>query len=146
MTQAQDLERALDKAEARLPRWMALSATAVFVAALATEHVRFGGGFALGAVLAILAYSWLHQAIAATLNADRVGTGRRLPKRMVAKFLIRYPLAFGGVYLFYRTGWLPFEAVLAGLFVPVAGVLIECFFQLGSTILSRNRTGTQAIR
>jgi len=49
----------------------------------------------------------------------------RPPKRVLAKFFVRYPLAFAAVYLFYRTGWLPATAILAGLFVPVGGVLIE---------------------
>jgi hypothetical protein len=49
----------------------------------------------------------------------------RPPKRALAKFFVRYPLAFAAVYLFYRTGWLPATAILAGLFVPVGGVLIE---------------------
>jgi hypothetical protein len=39
--------------------------------------------------------------------------------------LVRYPLAFAAVYFFYKTGWLPFQAILAGLFVPLGGVLIE---------------------
>ncbi len=54
----------------------------------------------------------------------------RVPKSAVAKFLVRYPLAFGAVFAFYKTGWLPFVAVLAGFFVPVAGVLVEAFIQL----------------
>jgi hypothetical protein len=54
----------------------------------------------------------------------------KVPKSAVAKFLLRYPLAFGAVFAFYRTGWLPFMAVLAGFFVPVAGVLVEAFIQL----------------
>jgi len=39
-------------------------------------------------------------------------------------------LVFFGVYVFYKTGWLPLKAVLAGLFVPVAGVLLEAFVQI----------------
>jgi hypothetical protein len=54
----------------------------------------------------------------------------------VAKFLIRYPAAFGLVLVFIKTGWLPPMAILAGLFVPVAGVLIEAIIQLGEGLLS----------
>jgi len=133
------LEPALAKAEARLPRWMALCAVVTFVAVLAAGRFRFAGGFALGAALAVLAYRWLHQAVAAALSAGE-GSGR-VPKTMVFKLVIRYPLAFGAVYLFYRTRLLPFEGVIAGLFVPVAGVLMECLFQLGGVILSRKEVG-----
>ncbi|HEV2176716.1 MAG TPA: ATP synthase subunit I [Terriglobia bacterium] len=128
-------EPALAKAEARLPRWMALCAVGAFVAALSTGRFRFAGGFALGAALAVVAYRWLHQGIAAALGAGE-GSGR-VPRSMVFKLVIRYPLAFGVVYLFYETRWLSFEGVIAGLFVPVAGVLIECLFQMGGAILNR---------
>lgn len=120
--QAPDLERA----EARLPRWMTALAVAGTLAALVAGQAKAGAGFALGAALAILNYHWLHQAIEALMTAGQA----RLSKSVVAKFLIRYPLAFAVVWSFYRTHWLPFIAVLAGFFVPVAGVLIEAIFQL----------------
>jgi ATP synthase I chain len=119
----------LAQAEARLPRWMAVSAAVVFLAALVAGHARFAAGFALGAAVAILGYTWLHQAVAVALNAGE--RGQRVPGTMVAKLVVRYPLAFGAVYFFYRTGWLPFDGVLVGLFVPVAGALLECLFQVG---------------
>jgi hypothetical protein len=118
--------RELARAEARLPRWMMACAIAGLLATLLRGQVRFAAGFALGAALAILNYYWLHQAVVALMAAGQ----SRLPKRLVAKFLIRYPLAFAGVLAFYWTGWLPFTAILAGFFVPVAGVLIEAVLQL----------------
>ncbi len=120
----------LDRAEARLPRWMAAAAAVVAGGALAMGHARFAGGFALGSLVAILGYSWLHQAIGSALAF----TEGRIPKGLVVKFAVRYPLLLGVVYLFYRTGWLPFEAVLAGLMVPVAGALLECFYQVGEAL------------
>ena len=122
-TPATDLLRA----EARLPRWMMALAAGGTVAALFTGRWSAAGGFALGAGLAILNYFWLHQAVE-TLTAAEQG---RVPRRVIAKFALRYPLAFAGMYLFYRTGWLPFAAILAGFFVPVAGVLLESIIQVG---------------
>jgi hypothetical protein len=116
-TQALDLTQA----EARLPRWMVGLAGAVGIGILLSGHVRFSAGFTLGSGLAILNYLWLHQAIEALMAAGDA----RPARRVLAKFFFRYPLAFAGVYLFYRTGWLPIVAILAGLFVPVGGVLIE---------------------
>jgi hypothetical protein len=60
----------------------------------------------------------------------------RIPKSVVAKLLIRYPVAFGLVLVAFKTGWLPPMAILAGLFVPVAGVLIEAIIQIGEGLLS----------
>lgn len=96
------------------------------VVAGAIEGVRFGAGLALGAALAILNYFWLHQAIAALFSAGRA----RVPASVIAKFALRYPLAIAGLYLVYKTGWLPFAAILFGLFVPVAGALVEAIVQL----------------
>ena len=116
----------LARAEARLPRWMMACALATVLGMLLYGRVHFAAGFALGAILAILNYFWLHQAVKALMAAAQT----RPSKWVFAKFLIRYPLAFAGVWVFYRTGWLPLTAILAGLFVPVAGVLIEGIVQL----------------
>jgi hypothetical protein len=122
----------ISPAEARLPRWMAGVAAAGTLIALASGHGRMAAGFLLGAATAVLAYSWLHQTVAALLDLGRT----RVPKRMVLKVAIRYPLAFGLMYLFYRTGWVPLPAVIAGLFVPAAGALIECVLQVGEHFLA----------
>jgi hypothetical protein len=91
------------------------------VGILLSARLRFGAGFALGSGLGILNYLWLHNIVGALVNAGTL----RPPKSVLAKVLVRYPLMFAGVYLFYKSGLLPFTAILAGLFVPVGGVLIE---------------------
>jgi hypothetical protein len=91
-------------------------------------------GFGLGAALGILNYYWLHEAVGALVRAGQ----SRIPKSVVAKFLIRYPLAFGLLFFFFKTGWLPPMSILAGLFVPVAGVLVEAIVQLGDGLVSRH--------
>jgi len=116
----------LARAEARLPRWMLGCALVGLLTACLCGRARFAAGFGLGAALAILNYHWLHHAVETLLAA-----GRARPSRwVVIKFLVRYPLALAAVWLFYRTGWAPVLAILAGFFVPVAGVLIESFVQL----------------
>jgi hypothetical protein len=116
----------LAQAEARLPRWMLGLATVGTICILLSTHVRFGAGFAIGSALGILNYLWLHHIVEALVNSGRARPG----KGVLAKVLVRYPLMFAGVYLFYKSGWLPFTAVLGGLFVPVGGVLMEAIFLL----------------
>ena len=111
----------LGRAEARLPRWMLAIAGVGTLGILLSARLRFGVGFAVGSGLGILNYLWLHNIVEALANAGTV----RPPKSVLAKVLVRYPLMFAGVYLFYKSGLLPFTAILAGLFVPVGGVLIE---------------------
>jgi hypothetical protein len=116
----------LTQAEARLPRWMSGLAVAGTVGALLLGQPRFAAGFALGASLAVLSYFWLHRAIVQLFAVRR----ERMPRGVVARFALRYPLVFAAVYFFFRTDWLPFTAILAGLFVPVGGVLIEAAIQI----------------
>jgi len=116
----------LAQAEARLPRWMAGLAVTSTLALMLFGHARFSLGFAFGSALAILNYLWLHQAVEALMSAGEACP----PKRVLVKFFVRYPLAFLAVYLFYKTGWLPIAAILAGLFVPVGGVLLEAVILL----------------
>ena len=116
----------LDKAEARLPRRMLALAGVGTLGILLFARVRFGAGFAIGSGLGILNYIWLHNIVEALVNAGTV----RPPKSALFKVIIRYPLTLAGVFLFYKTGWLPVATVLAGLFVPVGGVLIEAVILL----------------
>ncbi len=123
----------LARAEARLPRWMVLCGVVALIAMLLYRQVMIAVGFSLGAALGILNYYWLHEAVAALSMAGQ----SRIPRLLVAKFLLRYPLAFGVVIFFFKTRWLPPMAILAGLFVPVAGLLIEAIVQIGGGLASR---------
>jgi hypothetical protein len=122
----------LARAEARMPRWMLLCGLLALTVILLWGQYGIAVGFALGAALGILNYYWLHDAVEALMKAGQ----SRIPKSVVAKFLIKYPVAFCLVLGAFKTGWLPPMAILAGLFVPVAGVLIEAIIQLGDGLLS----------
>ncbi len=114
---------------------LALAALTATVA-LAVGHPGFAGGFALGAGLGLLNYFWLHQAVDSLMGARR----DRPPWLVIAKFVLRYPLAFGGVYLIYRTGWVSLPGLFAGLFVPAGGVLVEAMLQIGEELRGGLRT------
>ena len=114
----------LAQSEARLPRWMVLIAAMGASGLFITGRGRAGLGFAIGAFFGILNYYWLHESVEALANAGMV----RPPKRVIAKFLVRYPLVIAILYLFYRTRWLPFMAIISGLFVPAGGILVESPF------------------
>jgi|SRR5690242_7772622 len=120
----------LEGAETRLPRWMGSLAGLGVVIFLVMGHTQMAGAFAVGAGISILGYHWLAQAVKAALNA---GDGA-VPKRVLLSLLLRYPIAFGAVLIFYETHWLPFTGVLAGLFVPIAGTLAESLNLVGRLI------------
>ena len=115
-----------EQAEARLPRWMMAVAAGAALAALAAGEPRFAAGLVLGSGLGLVNYFWLHEAVEHLMTAGQ----ERLPRLLIAKFILRYPLAFGGVYLLYRTGWVSVAGLFAGLFVPVGGVLVEAVLQI----------------
>jgi len=117
----------ISQAEARLPRWMLALTVMTTTVALAVGFPVFAGGFVLGAALGLLNYFWLHQAVDSLMGARR----DRPPWLVVAKFVLRYPLAFGGAYLIYRTGWVSLPGLFAGLFVPAGGILVEAVLQIG---------------
>lgn len=112
---------ALEGAEARLPRWMGAIAGLGILVFLVLGRGLMAVAFALGAGISILGYYWLAKAVKAALNASEKG----VPRRVLLNLVLRYPLAFGAVLVFYETHWLPFTGVLAGLFVPFAGALVE---------------------
>jgi len=123
----------LEGAEVRLPRWMGSLAGLGILVFLVLGQARMAGAFAVGAGISILGYHWLAQAVKAALNAVEGS----VPKRVLLNLVLRYPIAFGAVLIFYETHWLPFTGVLAGLFVPVAGTLVESLNLVGRLI----RTG-----
>jgi hypothetical protein len=118
----------LARAEARLPRWMFVAAVLGALVTAVTVGLQFALGLSLGAALAILNYFWLHQAIETLMWAGH----SRVPRMVLAKVVVRYPAAIALLYLLYKSGWFSFPAILAGLFVPVAGVLIEGVVQICS--------------
>ncbi len=109
-----------------MPRWMMGIAVLGAAGLLASGHGRVAAGFALGALLGILGYFWLHPTVKAMLDANSV----RLPRGIVVKLALRYVLVAAAVFFFYRTGWLPVLAIFGGLLVPGAGVLVESLILL----------------
>lgn len=122
------LHHETDALERRLLRWMMALTVPVTAALTVFAGVREGAGFALGAAIAMVGFHWLAGAVRAALDAASLGHA----KRIWVTFLLRYPLALGIVLLVYETHWLPLIAVLAGMFVPVGGAILESLFQLGA--------------
>ena len=122
----------LARAEARLPRWMVLCGVVALIAMLLYRQVMIAARLWLGRRTGNLKLLLAARGGGGVSNAGQA----RIPRLLVAKFLIRYPLAFGVVIFFFKTRWLPPMAILAGLFVPVAGLLIEAIVQIGGGLAS----------
>lgn len=112
--------------ERRLLWWMIAVGVAASVATAALFRATFAAGVALGAAISVSGYFWLMEAASNALS----GSDTQRTKGLVIKLILRYPILLGVLYLFYRTKWLPTGAVLAGLFVPLAGGVVECLYQV----------------
>ena len=112
--------------EACWPRWMGVLALVSAFGVLGQWGSVAAAAFALGALVGILSYHWLHKGIATVLDDP----SREVPRRLVTKVLLRYPLVLGLVVLVFWTGWLPTLGVVAGLFVPVGGILMALIVQI----------------
>lgn len=108
------------------------------LACLLAGQARLAAGLALGCGVALVGYWWLYRGIRAAFDSGRA----RAPLGVFIRLALRYPLAIGAVVLFDRTGWLPARAVMAGLFAPLAGMLIECAVLAAQSLYgSRGRRG-----
>ncbi|MGH9398087.1 MAG: ATP synthase subunit I [Terriglobia bacterium] len=125
-----ETEETTAQIERRILRWMILVGAAASVGAAVFFHARLAGGVAAGAAISVLGYFWLMEAMSSALGSGQA----RITKGLVIKLILRYPILLGALYLFYRTKWLPTGAVLAGLFVPLAGGVVECLYQVGGMV------------
>lgn len=130
MLSADSAEAFYSGAYARIARFMA----ALGVAATVAAYLRFGwvitAGFALGCAISYVNLFWLKHAISAL--ADRVTqSGRpRSSRGIVLRFLLRYFLIALGAYAIFKISLAGLYGLLAGLFLPVAGIFCEAIYEL----------------
>jgi hypothetical protein len=95
---------------------------------------RFGwqaaAGFAIGCLIAYLNFYWLKRVV--TALADKVtASGKQLSsKGIVARFLLRYALIAIACYVIFRVSRASLFGLLAGLFLPVAAIICEAFYEV----------------
>ena len=86
---------------------------------------RLGLAFLLGALGSSLNFRWLHQVV------DAIGPDARpAPRRIYVFFALRYLLLGLGGYVIVKVFGMNAIAALTGLFVPVASILCEVFYEL----------------
>lgn len=122
--------------EAYWPRWMGALALVSAFGVLGRWGGAAAAGFALGALVGILSYHWLHKGISTVLSDP----SKKVSGSLVTKVLLRYPLVLGLVVLVFWTGWLPTLGVIAGLFVPVGGILMALIIQMMAQIFTSLRS------
>ncbi len=104
------------------------------VACAAAAWLRFGWrialGFACGCAIAYLNFHWLERVVNAL--GDRLTmTGKpQSGKGVVVRFLLRYFLMALAAYAIFTVSRASLYGLLAGLFLPVAGIACEAAYEL----------------
>lgn len=111
-----------DRALTRIVRISAVLGLAGAIVALMRHGPRSAGGFLAGAIISILSFHGLRRMV------EGIGGSGSGPS--TAFFVFRYVLVGGAVYVIVKTLEVTLMAVLAGLFVSAAAVIIEILYEL----------------
>ncbi len=114
-----------ERAMRRIYRGIAIAGAAGLVAALWMKGWQAGLAFLIAAAGSYFSFSSLHQAVKA-LGPE----ARPMRKRVIAFVALRYVVLFTGVYVIVKVFGMNAIAALAGLFVPVAAVVVEILYEL----------------
>jgi hypothetical protein len=114
----------------RIRRFMLVLALAAVPLCAAALGARPALGLAAGCAIAWLNFYWLKRVISAF--ADRVAAAETRPPSggVVFRFLLRYFLMAVGAYVIFRLSPASVYGLLAGLFLPVAGIACEAVYEL----------------
>jgi ATP synthase I chain len=112
-----------ERTAGRISRTIVAVALAGAAAAFAWRGWPAGLGFALGAAAAWFNFRWLKGFVAG------LGPGGK-PGSFAVFFALRYLILAAGAYVILKYSKLSLPAALAGLFTPLAAVIVEVLIQL----------------
>jgi hypothetical protein len=123
-------ERFYSGALERIRRFMLALAFALTLACWLRFGWRLALGFAAGCAIAYLNFYWLKRVVSAL--ADKVtNTGERQSGQgAFLRFLLRYFLIALGAYLIFKISPGSLYGLLAGIFLPVAGIICEGAYEM----------------
>ena len=123
-------ERFYEGAVNRIRRGMAALAVILTAAAWWRFGWRSALGFAFGAVIAYINFDWLKRVITAFVDRAAGAEKPKKTKGVVFRFLMRYVLMALGAYAILTVSPASLNGLLAGLFLPVAGIACEAAYEL----------------
>jgi hypothetical protein len=119
----------------RIRRFMV--ALAPFVAAVVWWRfgVRPAAGFVFGCVIAYVNFYWLKRVIVAFADRATGTAGSQSGQGVVFRFLLHYVLMALGAYAILTVSPASLNGLLAGLFLPVAAITCEAFYELYAALV-----------
>jgi ATP synthase I chain len=98
-------------------------AVAILTSAV-VANLKFVFGLALGGMLALLNYRWLHSSLRAALASGE----KKAPPGTTMKFVFRWLVIATVVYVASLTGYVEAIAMLIGLFAPALAIMMEAAY------------------
>jgi small-conductance mechanosensitive channel len=114
----------------RIRRFMAVLAPLLVVVAWCKFGARPAAGFVFGCVIAYVNFYWLKRVIVGFADRATGSAGSQSGQGVVFRFLLRYVLMALGAYAILTVSPASLNGLLAGLFLPVAAIACEAFYEL----------------
>ncbi len=113
----------------RIVKNMVLIAAVLILAAFIRFGYRVGVGFLIGCAIAGLNFYWIKRVVG--IFADRITQQQTTkPKGTTIRFALRYVFVALFVYVIFKSSVASFNALLAGLFLPVPAILVEASYEV----------------
>jgi hypothetical protein len=123
--------------EKRLVRLSLGLGLVILFVALFIASLPFIVNFAIGAVISLLNFFWMKQAIdrlLAGFSLEKLPSGKSA-KGIIFKYFIRYALIGGTLYVIVRYKYLNVKGAFLGLFLVVIAVVLECIYQVVKSLI-----------
>jgi small-conductance mechanosensitive channel len=114
----------------RIRRFMAALAPLLAAVAWWKFGLRPTVGFAFGCVIAYVNFYWLKRVITGFADRATGSAGSQSGQGIVFRFVLRYVLMALGAYVILTVSPASLNGLLAGLFLPVAAIACEAFYEL----------------
>ena len=118
----------------RIRHFMAVLGPLLTAAAWWKFGSRSALGFAFGCVIAYVNFYWLKRVISGFADRATGATSSKSGQGIVSRFLLRYVLMAVGAYVILTVSPASLNGLLAGLFLPVAAIACEAFYELYSAL------------
>jgi hypothetical protein len=123
--------------EKRLVRLSLGLGLVILFVALFFASLPFIVNFTVGAVISLLNFFWMKQAIdrlLAGFSREERPSGKSA-KGIIFKYFIRYALIGGTLYVIVRYKYLNVKGAFLGLFLVVIAVVLECIYQVVKSLI-----------
>jgi small-conductance mechanosensitive channel len=114
----------------RIRRFMAVLAPLLAAAVGWKFGLRPAAGLVCGCVIAYVNFNWLKRVIAGFADRATGAAEAQSGQGIVSRFLLRYVLMALGAYAILTVSPASLNGLLAGLFLPVAAIACEAFYEL----------------